>query len=1384
MTANPLTTSAIQVCIRYLILWPFVILLAQISLAQGDPDKPDFLSTNLSDEEFMKLRSEGIGLKRGVEINKPFDPTKRVVAVRQMQAQRAQLANRPQDTEINSLLQTAWTEIGPNPIPNGQVVSGSQLSVSGRTIAIAVHPTNPDIVYVGTAQGGLYRSLDGGLTWVPLLDNALSLAVNAVAIAPSQPNTIFVGTGEAGFSADSYFGVGIYRIDNANSASPVITGPIGSSLFTGRSVSKIVVHPTDANIIFASSSSGIGGISGSANNILMARGVFRSTDALSGSPSFTKLTISGLAGQDRPFIDLIMDPGNPDLLLCTEGDSFSLGEGGVYRSTNALAVTPTFVRTFAAGAGISLSRTELALHRSAVGVVTVYAASGFNGGTVHRSIDGGATWTQRIDNNFCGGQCFYNIAIAVDPTNADRVYLGGTGTTTTFAISTNGGTSFTNSQSGLHTDSHVITVAPSLPSTVYFGSDGGIYKSTNSGASWTSLNNSTFKATQFMSLAVHPIDPNFTIGGTQDNGTIFYRPAATWTRADFGDGGYSLIDQGATDNVNVDMYHTYFNNSTLQGYATVSTTASATEGNWNFRGCDGIAGNGIPCGGAVLFYAPIEQGPGTPNTIYFGANILYRSANKGLNHTAVSQNLTNPISAIGISPQNDNVRIVGLNTGGIFGTTTGSTTLTNLDAGGAIPNSFIARAVIDPNNVNTAYATLSAFGVVNIWKTTNLNNASPSWTAAATGIPQVPVNAFVVEPGNSSHLYAGTDIGVYASTDGGASWLPFGTGLPVVAVFDMAIQPVSRVLRIATHGRGLWENPIGSAGVCIVNCPASITVPNDLNQCGAVVTFAAPTTIGTCGLVSMSHTSGSFFPVGTTIVTATSEAGPTCTFTVKVQDTQAPTITCPANIIVSNNFNQCGAVVNFPAITGADNCGSVTVTTNPASGSFFPVGTTTVTVTASDASVNSADASCTFTVTVNDTQAPAIACPANITVSNNFNQCGAVVNFPAITGTDNCSVTVTTNPASGSFFSVGTTTVIVTASDASANSADATCTFMVTVQDTQAPAITCPANVNLNTNAAGCTGFVSSALTTPGITDNCAATSVGWSVSGATPASSGSGNLGDYIFRTGTSVVTYTVSDVAGNSSVCAFNVVVTNAVTGTASGTATVLQNPVTTSTITFTGNGGAANYTFTYNINGGATQTISTTGGSNVVTVIQSNATTGTFTYNLLSVTDANGCTGTLSAPPSATITVVSVGTPDLTCSQFFTTTQIATGGIIDEVVAIRNVGTVPTSAPVAFTVTNYAPITGLTVTQTPNPTVTIGFTTYTTDNANWTFNPVTGTFTSNAGVFINPGATKFIGVRINRAAGANGATTHTVTIPGGTGGGETSVLNNSISNNLLKN
>jgi hypothetical protein len=828
-----------------------------------DADLPAFMIGKISKEDYFARRAEHLNRLRGVERGRPFDPGARGRAVARMDRHEgnsrkksaasggaasatsdgAASATDAQSADVNassssSFVSTTsdgtpvWTSVGPAPLPNGQTFGVTQ-PVSGRVSAIAVHPTNSDIAYVGTAQGGVYRTLDGGASWTAIFDNAQTLAIGSIAIAPSQPSTIYVGTGEGNFSCDAYFGVGVYRIDHADGASPTLTGPFNkdgasADVLTGRAISKVLVHPTNPDIIFiAANSGGVGGIGCDAGLATASRGLYRSSNATSSNATFQKLTTNTASGGNRSVSDIEFEPGNPNTMLATVVGFSTAGDGGVYRSTNALAASPSFTQTLSAGTATATARVELAVAKVG-GVTTVYAATSDASGTVKRSVDGGVNWSAALAGatGFCGTQCTYDMPIAVDPTNASVLYIGGNADGTATAIlkkSTNAtaaAPTFGKVQTGLHADSHAIEIDPSNNNTVWFGSDGGVWKSANAAASWTSLNNTGFNATQFQSIALHPTDPNYTIGGTQDNGTERMRPDGTWSRTDFGDGGFALIDQSATGTSTVRQYHTYFNQVGSGGLvALATTTSSAAFENWSALGCGGTA-NGLSCNDtAVSFYAPMALGPGTPNTLYFGTDRLYRSTNSGTTMTVVSQGpFVNavPTTAIGISPQNDAVRIVGLRNGKVFRTMTGgATAATMADVTGTIPARYVARAVVDPNNQNTAYVTLAAYfggATSHIYKTTNLASATPTWTGIDGGqIPDVPVNAFVVDPANSNALYAGTDIGVYRSVDGGATWSPFSSGLPRVAVFDMAVQGVSRTLRIATHGRGMWELSIAAS---------------------------------------------------------------------------------------------------------------------------------------------------------------------------------------------------------------------------------------------------------------------------------------------------------------------------------------------------------------------------------------------------------------------------------------------------------------------------------------------------------------------------------------------------------------------------------------------
>ncbi|MGA9768898.1 MAG: HYR domain-containing protein [Blastocatellia bacterium] len=322
---------------------------------------------------------------------------------------------------------------------------------------------------------------------------------------------------------------------------------------------------------------------------------------------------------------------------------------------------------------------------------------------------------------------------------------------------------------------------------------------------------------------------------------------------------------------------------------------------------------------------------------------------------------------------------------------------------------------------------------------------------------------------------------------------------------------------------GGWCLNITTVQNCTITCPANQTASNDLNQCGAVVNYPAPTTNDDCGTVTCTPSSGAFFPTGTTTVTCTTQSGPSCSFTVTVNDTQAPTITCPANQTVSNDPNQCGAVVNYSAPTVSDNCPGVgTPTCSPLSGSFFSTGTMTVNCTVNDAAGN--PASCSFTVTVNDVQPPSITCPANITQSTALNQCSRAVTYAAPTVSDNCPGvgSPTCIPPSGSTFLKGTTTVNCTVNDAAGN--PASCSFTVTINDTQAPTVTCPANIVTPAAMGQCSRVVTFTVTA---SDNCPGVSVV-----STPPSGST-------FPKGTTTVTSTATDASGNTATCSFTVTV-----------------------------------------------------------------------------------------------------------------------------------------------------------------------------------------------------------------------------------------------------
>jgi len=483
---------------------------------------------------------------------------------------------------------TQWIALGPSPIPNGQTYTAShgtappsqEVPVSGRVSAIAVDPTDPKIVYVGGAQGGVYRSLNGGNTWEQLVvgAGAVNFAVGCITVDPTDSTRVLIGTGEGNLSADSYFGAGVYLVTAATSKTPVLNGPYNltsssANAFENRSIVKILVDPQNTSIVFCATSSGVGGLGAKTGASLPPRGLYRSTNFQGATPTFDQLTVG--PGTNVICTSAAMDPTNPDHVVCSLfGQLNSSGhnvQGGLYYSNNATSATPTF--TLATVTGLTSDGNlpiliNVKLDISSDGKTILAATDECNTnqqdqGVLRQSTDGGQTYPTILTaaDGFAGGQGFYNVAIAIDQTNPLNIYLAGTLSSTgndpdgppghgymyidgqvianpgppstltpthgpdngggIFQYSTDGGQTFTPSISGLHADSHAIAISKSDPKVIYTGNDGGVWASSDSGKKWKDINTKGFSATQFESIAVHPTDKTFSIGGTQDNGTIF-----------------------------------------------------------------------------------------------------------------------------------------------------------------------------------------------------------------------------------------------------------------------------------------------------------------------------------------------------------------------------------------------------------------------------------------------------------------------------------------------------------------------------------------------------------------------------------------------------------------------------------------------------------------------------------------------------------------------------------------------------------------------------------------------------------------------------------------------------------------------------------------------
>jgi photosystem II stability/assembly factor-like uncharacterized protein len=654
-----------------------------------------------------------------------------------------------------------WTMIGPQPVG---LELGAQWGVSaGRVTALAVDPRNANVVYAGAAEGGVWKTVDGGQNWTPLTDDQPALSVGSLALDPSNPDVLYVGTGEANFNGDAYAGSGVLKTTDGGQTWKSIPGR-----FVGKSIAALAVNLADSRILLAASSGGI----------------FRSTDAGNTWKSVLPATFGS---------SVLFDPMNPQNAYAGLGYVYGGFPAGVYKSTDAGVTWSALNGTDPNNLPTSkIGRVALAISptNSAVLIAGIQNSSNIEQTvSVYRTMDGGLNWNSIDGKGYFGN--WYSDVIQFHPNDPNVVLGAGVSLSASF----DGGVTWqaVGDPLAVHSDIHAIAFSQD-GTQVYLGSDGGVWTATDlssQGATWQSLN-ATLAITQFYpGISTHPVDPNVTFGGTQDNGILRSYGELTWGYVVCGDGSATAIDPATPSTVYVVCTGTNVGKSTLGGLPRTFRSASA--------GLDPSDGQ---------FIAPLAIAPSNPMDLYYGgASHVYQTTD-GANHwAAISSDLTNDgsgICAITVAPSDSNTVYAGTCEGGFWVTTTAGagTGTTWVDHSAGLPDRAITSIAVHPGDPNTAYVTFSGFLTDHVFKTTD---GGQSWMGVSGDLLDISANALVIDPDLPGTLYLATDIGVFWTTDDGDTWSPLSQGLPQVAVLDLKLHRPSRTLRAATHGRSMWD---------------------------------------------------------------------------------------------------------------------------------------------------------------------------------------------------------------------------------------------------------------------------------------------------------------------------------------------------------------------------------------------------------------------------------------------------------------------------------------------------------------------------------------------------------------------------------------------------
>jgi photosystem II stability/assembly factor-like uncharacterized protein len=680
--------------------------------------------------------------------------------------------------------QTGWQWLGPG-------------NIGGRTRAIVIHPTQPTTLWVASVGGGVWRSDDGGKDFRPVDDRMSNLAVTSLAMDPKNPNVIYAGTGEGYNNIDALRGAGVFRtVDGVKwSQIPSTTGP--NFHFVNRLA-----------------------ISGDAGTLLAATqtGIHRSIDAA--RATWTR-TLPDQVGD--------IDTHPTDRLLAVAG---GLRNGQSYYSTDGGATwrTSTHASPWA-------GRVELTYARKNPSIV--YASVANYSSEVWRSTDGGRTFVQMktvtADGEaaeYLGKQGWYdNVIWAGDPTNENLLIVGGVD----LWKSTDGGNTLVDISSwwhpqSAHSDHHAIVAHPGFDGktnrVVYFGNDGGLYRTDDiytvgtdpeppRTKGWTRLNNN-YGVTQFYGASGH-VASGMIVGGTQDNGTLIYSPAngTTWMTMYGGDGGWSAAHP--TDASVFYGEYVYLNiHRSLDGGKTAEFISGRywepVSKQWRWKPLPFT----IPDAQAstALFIAPFVIDPSNPDRILGGGLELWRTEDarapttdtSGPRWRSIKRSVGSQITAIAIAPGNPNRIWVGHGNGDVYRTDNGTQASPSWqkvdDAGPAasrLPDRYVTRITPSPHNSSIVFATFSGFVKDNVWRSTDNGG---TWSSVGASLPEAPIRSVTVHPARPKFVYLGTEVGVFASEDGGATWSPTNEGPTNCSVDELFWM--GSTLVAATHGRGVF----------------------------------------------------------------------------------------------------------------------------------------------------------------------------------------------------------------------------------------------------------------------------------------------------------------------------------------------------------------------------------------------------------------------------------------------------------------------------------------------------------------------------------------------------------------------------------------------------